>query len=211
MLVVEGHDEQWCAACAAVDGSVELRVGEPPRRGLLRRRDPGGEAWLRDRGFFAIRDAWTLPVPASTSEERCAATLAAALEAGLGVDPGAALVHELTYPFVAGDASLPAPDAPLEDHIAAAVRGLALAGTGRTPIESGRPAELRGWVWTIPGERQLHVELELEGAADSPAESWREPLTLDGAAAAAAELARRIRADRPGIDDEPLLINTIGG
>jgi hypothetical protein len=86
MLAVEGNDEQWCAACGAVDGSVELRVGEPPRGGVLRRRDAGGEQWLRDHGFAPVQDAWSRPEPA-LADEGCAATLSAALEHALGADP----------------------------------------------------------------------------------------------------------------------------
>ena len=86
MLAVEGDDEQWCAVCAAVDGAVELRVGEPPRRGLRRRRDPAGEAWLRDHGYFQVIDAWTFPVPAETGDTQCAVTLEAALAGALGAD-----------------------------------------------------------------------------------------------------------------------------
>jgi len=204
MLGVDGREEQWCTACAAHDGSVELRVGEPPRRGLRRRRDPDGEAWLRDHGFVAVLDAWSLPVPVATSDEQCAATLEAALAGGLRVQPDARIEHVLTHPGVIDGADAPPPDAPLEQHLAAAFRGLVHAGDGRYNIGSGRPGALRAWVWVVGGE--LLVEREVPGVKDSPGESWREPLTPDGADAAAAELARRERADRPGADAEPWLL-----
>lgn len=207
MLAVEGRDELWCAACAAVDGSVELRVGEPRRRGLLRRRDADGEAWLREHGFTTIPDARARPEPV-LGDHACADTLAAALEHGLGADPAAPLRHVLTQPGIIEGSDPPPADAPLEAHLAAALRGLARAGRGRFHVDSGRPAELRAVVWALDGE--LIVEREVPGVAGSPGESWREPLTPEGAAAAADELARRIRAERPGADDDPWLLAYIG-
>jgi hypothetical protein len=61
MLEADGAPERWCAACAAVDGALELRVGEPQGR-RRERRDRG--ARLRERGFHQVRDAWALPVAA---------------------------------------------------------------------------------------------------------------------------------------------------
>jgi hypothetical protein len=60
-------------------------------------------------------------------------------------------------------------------------------------------------VWADGDE--LLIEREVPGVEASPGESWREPLTPAGADAAAAELARRERADRPGADAEPWLLN----
>lgn len=205
MYAVEGHEDQWCAACSAVDGAVELRVGEPPGRGLLRRRDAGAEAWLRDHGFTAIVDAWALPALATTSDAQCAATLEAALTGALRADPAGRLEHVLTHPGLVEGVEAPAPDAPLEQHLAAAFGGLVRAGAGRYSIDSGRPGALRAWVWALGGE--LLVEREVPGTEDG--ESWREPLTPEGADAAAAELARRERADRPGADQEPWLLGYI--
>jgi len=206
MLEADRRGSPWCAACAAVDGSVELRVGEP-RRGLLGRRDPEGEAWLRDHGFVAALDAWVLPVPAETSDAQCAATLEAALAGGHGVEPGTRLEHVLTHPGLLEGIDPPPPDARLEQHLAAAFHGLVRAGDGRYTIGSGRPESLRAWVWVVDGE--LLVEREVPGVEASPGESWREPLTPAGADAAAAELARRERADRPGADREPWIFGYI--
>ena len=69
---VAGREDLWCAVCTAVDGSVELRVGPVPRRGLLRRRAPGGEAWLREHGFVPVVDAWSFPATGA-GDESCAA------------------------------------------------------------------------------------------------------------------------------------------
>jgi hypothetical protein len=207
MLGVDGREDPWCAACAAHDGSVELRVGEPPRRGLRRRPDPDGEAWLRDHGFTAVIDAWSLPVPAATSDLQCVATLEAALAGGLGVEPGARLGHVLTHPGVLDGIDVPPHDAPLEQHLAAAFRGLVRAREGSYNVDSGRPGALRAWVCVDGGE--LLVEREVPGVEESPGETWREPLTPEGADAAAAELARRERAERPSADAEPWLLGYI--
>jgi hypothetical protein len=119
----------------------------------------------------------------------CAATLEAALAGGLGVEPDARLGHVLTHPGLLEGIEAPPPDAPIEQHLAAAFRGLVRAGDGRYNIDSGRPAALRAWVW-VDGD-ELLVEREVPGVEASPGESWRVPLTPDGADAAAAELARR--------------------
>ena len=209
MYAVEGQEDRWCAACAAFDGSMELRVGEPPTRGLRRRPDADAESWLRSHGFTAVLDAWAMPVPAATSDEQCASTLEAALAGALRAEPGAPLEHVLTHPGVLEGVEAPPPKASLEQHLAAAFRGLVRAGDGRYHIDSGRPGTLRAWVWVDDGE--LLVERELPGVPDTPGESWREPLTPEGADAAAAELARREREDRPGADAEPWLLGYIAG
>lgn len=203
MMGVAGREDQWCAACGAVDGSVELRVGPPPARGLLRRRDPAGEVWLREHGFLPVIDAWALPATEAV-DASCAAILEAALTGALGVEADAALEHVLTQPGLLDTAAAPPADARLEEHLTAGLRSLVSARGGRYHVESGRPAGLRAFVWAIDGE--LVVEREVPGVAESPGETWTEPLTPDGAWRAAAELARRVRAERPDTDSEPWLI-----
>ena len=171
-----------------------------------RRRDHYGEAWLREHGFTHRIDAWSRSEP-TLGDEACAALLAQALEHAHGADPASPLRHKLTHPGVIEGAEAPPHDAPLEQHLAAGFRGLVAAGDGRYTIDSGRPGALRAWVWVSDGE--LLIEREVPGVAESPGESWREPLTPEGATAAATELARRERADRPGADDEPWLLGYI--
>jgi hypothetical protein len=200
MLAIAGREDLWCAVCAAVDGSVELRVGPPPRRGLLRRRNAAGEAWLREQGYVPVIDAWSLPAT-QAGDATCASTLEAALERALGADPGEPLEHVLTHPGLLDGAEAPAPDTPLEGHVSAALRALVRAGAGSCSIGSGRPESLRAWVRVADSE--LLVERELPGGAESPGETWSEPLTPSGAERAAGELLRRVRAERPGTDSEP--------
>jgi hypothetical protein len=197
---IEGRDDQWCCACGAADGTVELRVGNPPRRGFRRRLDPAGEAWLREHGFVPVVDAWSLPATAA-GEAWCAATLEAALAHALGADTAAPLEHVLTHPGVLEGADAPPADAPLEEHLGAALRALVRAGRGCYTAGSGRPEALRAFVWAT--DDALRVEREVPGVLESPGETWTEPLTPDGAARAAAELLRRVRAERPDADAEP--------
>jgi hypothetical protein len=74
MLAARENDRQWCAVCAAVDGSLELRVGEPSG-GWRRREKRTREAWLRDHGFIQVVDAWTKPVTSASSTWSCAQML----------------------------------------------------------------------------------------------------------------------------------------
>ncbi len=201
MVAVAGRDEQWCAVCAACDGSLELRVGPPARRGLLRRRDGRGEAWLREHGFEEVVEAWSLPVPSWSGDAASVATLEGALADALGAEPGARLEPVLTQPGLLDGAAAPPLGAPFEQHLAAALRALASAGRGRFHVESGRPASLRAVAWAWDGE--LLVEREAAGAVAPPGDTWSEPLTAAGADAAATVLASRVRAERPGADTEP--------
>jgi hypothetical protein len=175
MLEDAGAQESWCAVCAAVDGALELRVGEPAGR---RRERRDRERWLRDRGFHRVPDAWSLPVRAGAGVEECVATLAEVL----GGDPVAPLRRVLEHPGIAsGD--LPPPGAPPAEHLSAALRALAVKGRGRVDVSGGRPARLWAIVWAFPDDHELLVEPE-RGLEDT----WREPLSLDGAAAAARKL-----------------------
>jgi hypothetical protein len=191
MVEVDGKPKWWSAALAAVDGPLELRVGEPRKR--------RGKAWLRDRGFHHVQDAWSLPLAAGVGSSQCASTLTDALTEALEADLSRSLRRTLAFPGCA-DGSLPPEDAPHAEHLGAALRALALAGSGRVDVEGGRPAELWAIVWARDGELLVEPELGSE-------EVWTEPLSLDGAAAATRALAERI-ADRAG---EPLFLEYLAG
>jgi hypothetical protein len=144
MLSLRGDDHRWCAICAAVDGSIELRVGEPSRS-WRRWRPAAGEAWLRDHGFVHVIDAWAAPAVAGASTRVYAELLASALRDGLGTPDDRELVEVLLHPGVMGDAE-PPPSAPHAEHIRYAVTALAAHGRGKLDIQGGRPAATWAWV-----------------------------------------------------------------
>jgi hypothetical protein len=200
MLAADSGEKRWCAVCAAVDGRVELRVGEPAG-GWLRRKGRAQEEWLAEHGFVHVIDAWSLPASDRT-DEAYASALAEALEQGLGVERGEPLHRVLIHPGRLTE-DVPRGEAPHVDHIAGALRDLATAGRGRVDFSGGRPAQLWAIVWVLADERALLVESELAGDPGS-SDEWREPLSLDGADAAARELARRIPTPA-----EPLFVSFI--
>ena len=153
MLEVAGHPEWWCAALAAADGPLELRVGEPRKR--------RGKAWLRDRGFHHVPDAWSLPLAAGVGAGQCASTLTDALTEALGADLCARPAPPLAHPGAA-DGELPPADAPHAEHLGAALRALTLAGKGRVDVSGGRPAELWAIVWALDGALQIEPEVGSE-------------------------------------------------
>ncbi len=204
MLVVEGQAQLWCAACGAVDGSVQLRIGEP-RRGWKRWRRSDGEVWLEEHGFIHIIDAWTLPVSSATGDWACAGLLADALSNALGVGRDVQLQRELVHPGALVHEL--APDgAPHEEHIAAALRSLVIAGgNARASFDGGQ--DLWAWAWVIDD----HLLIEYEAPRDEREEdTWKVPLTREDAESAAHELVRRIQAERPDAADQPLLIGLMG-
>jgi len=190
MVAAKGDDDVWCAAVAAVDGAVELRVSPPARRDRDR---------VTTLGFVPVIDAWSRPAT-TASDEECARLLAEALGAA------APLRHVLTHPGVPGTVVTP-PDAEHAEHVAGAVRALALHGRGRVYVGGGRPEQLYGTVCIDDGD--LLVEREVAGETEVAGDIWREPFTLDGAAAAARTFVERTRAERPGFDAEPLFIGFI--
>ena len=178
MLAVREDERRWCAVCAAVDGSIELRVGEPGsawRRGERRR----GEAWLREHGFVHVLDAWANPIAPAMSPWSCAQILDDALREGVSVPAGAELVEVLVHPGVIGTADPPPPEASHAEHIGFALRALAQRGRGKLVIEGGRPASAWAWAFVSDGELVLSPE--------SRDDEWKMPLAADGDLAATAD------------------------
>jgi hypothetical protein len=179
-LAVRDNERQWCAACAAVDGSLELRVGEPGSvwRRRARRR---GEAWLRDHGFVPVIDAWSKPVARAMSARSCAQLLDQALRDALAAPACSDLVETLVHPGVIGRAAPPPPEAPHADHIRFALVALAQRGRGKLVIEGGRPASTWAWSFVIDGELILSPESDDD-------DEWTVPLAEEAVAAAADRL-----------------------
>lgn len=159
MLQTERSDRAWCSVHSAVGGQLEVRVGEPVRRGLSRR---GGRAWLRDQGFVQVVDAWARPTEEGAEIPRL---LTAALVEALGAAPDARLVTVLAHPGVLWAAGAPAPDAPHVEHLAFALTELLGAGRGKLAMGWGRPEVPRAWAFTTPDG--ILIEPDLRGDGDA--------------------------------------------
>ena len=196
MLAVRDEEHQWCGVCAAVDGSLELRIGEP-RGGWWRGERRRGEAWLRDHGFVHVIDAWAKPIRRDTSPRSCAQTLGIALREGLAAPEDADLVEALVHPGVIGSADPPPPEASHAEHIRCAVVALAQRGDGKLAIEGGRPASTWAWVFAIGDELILSPE-----SADD--DEWSVPLA-DADVAGAADHLTDVLHNRLGRDQHATL------
>jgi hypothetical protein len=164
MLSLRGDDRCWCAICAAVDRSIELRVGEPAR-GWRRWRPAAGEAWLREHGFVHVLDAWAAPAPHGANARWCAEVLSSALREGLGAPENGELVETLVHPGLIGDAQPPAQFASHVEHVRYALTVLTAYRRGKVSIEGGRPATT--WAWAFAQDGRLAVSPEpLDDRAD---------------------------------------------
>jgi hypothetical protein len=157
MLALRGDQDRWCAICAAVDGAVELRVGEPSR-GWRAWRPSAGERWLSDHGFTQVVDAWAAPAPSGGSTRVYAETLASALVGGLGAPEDGELVEVLLHPGVLDGTQPPPPGAPHAEHVRYAIAALAARGSGKLSFDSGRPAETWAWAFAMDGALVLSPE-----------------------------------------------------
>jgi hypothetical protein len=157
ILSLRGNDRCWCAICVAVDGSIELRVGEPSR-GWRSWRPAVGEAWLQDHGFAHVIDAWAMPAPHGAGPRACAEVLSCALREGLGAPEDGELVEVLVHPGLIGDAEPPAPTAPHAEHIRYTLITLAARRRGKVCLEGGRPAATWAWVFVVDGGLVLSPE-----------------------------------------------------
>jgi hypothetical protein len=157
MLALLGDESCWCAICVAVDGSIELRVGEPSR-GWRRWRPAAGETWLREHGFVHVLDAWASPAPHGVSSRWCAEVLSAALREGLGAPEDGEVVEVLVHPGLIGAIEAPAPTAPHVAHVRYALTVLAERRRGKVDIQGGRPATTWAWVFADDGRLALSPE-----------------------------------------------------
>lgn len=198
-------DRRWSAVVAAVDGSLELRVAEPPRRWLRRASDE--RRWLEAHGFSRGSECWVLPLDAATSDAVAAARWSEALASGLGVDPGAV---RRTYagPGVSWQ-DAPAATAPHEEHVAAAMRAVVRGEFNRANVFGGRPSGVWAWIWDVVGEPGLRVEYPHRDDPDAEIDRWHVERSPDGCRAGAAGLLRRVEADWPGARELPLFIHLL--
>jgi hypothetical protein len=175
MVTVRGDDRLWAAICVAVDGSIELRVGEPARGWRYWRPAPG-EAWLRGHGFVHVIDAWSALAPHDAGTWACAELLATALRDGLDAPDGAELVEALVHPGLIGDLEAPEPTAPHVEHLRHALLSLVERGSGKMDVQGGSPACTWAWVFVEDGELLLEPE-PVETDLEYP---WNWTVTLDG-------------------------------
>jgi hypothetical protein len=175
---------RWSAVVAATDGSVELRVAEPPRRGL-RRPDTSR---LEAAGFTRSHDCWVLPFDASVPDAEIAARWAAAL----GPD-------EVRVTYVGAGAS------DVEAGLLAVLRGEG----NRLHVFGGRPAAPWAFVWDVVGEPGLRVERPHRDDPDNEIDTWHIPRTPDGCREGAARLRADIEADWPDARTAPLFLHVI--
>ncbi|MDA0160964.1 hypothetical protein OM076_11865 [Solirubrobacter ginsenosidimutans] len=196
---------RWSAIVAAVDGSLELRVGMPPRRLLRRAGDE--QRWLQAHGFVQGVDCWVLPLPATTSDTEAAARWSAALEGAFGLDPGA-VARTYTGTGVSWQDAPPV-GAAYEEHVAAAMRAMVRGEFNRVHVFGGRPAGVWAFVWDVVGEPGLRIEYPHRDDPDSEIDTWHAERSPDGCRAGAAELLRRVLVDWPDARLLPLFIHLL--
>lgn len=205
MLASRDDERRWCAFCVAVDGSIELRVGEPSR-GWRRWRPPDGEAWLRDHGFTHRVDAWSLPAPRSATPRLCAELVSSALREGLAMPEDGELVDVLTHPGVLGVLPPPAPTAPHSDHVRYLLSALAANGRGKADIEGGRPATTWAWIFVVNGDSLEISPQPLDDSADL-SRDWTVSLHDPDLDAHADRLTAILHDELGRRADEPLFIS----
>jgi hypothetical protein len=201
MLGARGDERLWCAVCAAVDGTLELRVGEPSGGWRHRNRRRRGEAWLRDHGFIHVIDAWAKPVSAGYSAWGCAETLDHALREGLAAPPGVDLVEILVHPGLIGDGDPPTPEASHAEHIRFALGALARTGRGMLAIEGGQPAATWAWAFVADGALILSPE------TSSDDDEWTVSLAASDVARAADQLTALLHTQLRRDPRAPLFIS----
>jgi hypothetical protein len=196
---------RWSAIVAAVDGSLELRVAEPPRRLLRRASDE--QRWLVAHGFTKAVECWVLPLDASVSDDEAAARWSEALTGALGVDPSSV---ERTYTGRGMPVDeVPPASAPHEAHVAAALHAVVRGEFARATVFGGRPSAQWAWVWDVAGEPGLRIEYPHRDDPDAEVDQWHSERSLDGCREGAADLLRRVEAEWPDARSLPLFIHLL--
>jgi hypothetical protein len=205
MHALRDDDRRWCAFCVAVDGSIELRVGEPVR-GWRRRRPSDGEAWLRDHGFVHRVEAWSMPAPRGATPRLCAELVSSALREGLAAPEDGELVEVLVHPGVLGPVPPPAPTAPHAEHIRYVVSALAANKRGKADFEGGRPAVTWAWIFVVDGKALEISPQPIDDSADL-SRDWTVSLDDPDLDAHADKLTAILHDELGRSPDEPLFIS----
>jgi hypothetical protein len=190
---------RWSAIVAATDGSLELRVAEPPRRRPWQK-----HTWLADHGFTRAHDCWVIPLPASVSDTDAAARWVEALAGAHGLD-----ADEVRVGYVGpGVPEVPA-SAPHVAHVEAALAAVVGGGFNRAHVFGGRPSAPWAFVWDVAGEPGLRVERPLRDDPDNEISTWHLPRTLGDCRPGAARLVSEIEGDWPDAQRLPLFIHLL--
>ena len=196
---------RWSAIVAAVDGSLEVRVGEPPRR--LLRRAGEGQRWLEAHGFVKSFDCWVLPLTASTTDAAAAARWSEALAGAHGLDPS-----EVRPSYVGrgvSESDVPAASAPHAEHLTAALHAVVRGEFNRMNVFGGRPSALWAWVWDVVDEPGLRVERQHRDDPDHEIDNWHIERSHAGCVDGAEQLLRQIESDWPDARTVPLFIHLL--
>ena len=197
--VEPADSRRWSAIVAAVDGSLELRVAEPPRKRPWRK-----ETWLADHGFTRAADCWVLPLDASVSDDAAAARWAEAFAGAHGLFP-----EDVAVTYVGTGATDVAASAPHADHVEAALAAVVRGEFNRAHVFGGRPAAPWAFVYDVVGEPGLRIERPHRDDPDNEIDQWHAARTLDGCREGAEELLRRVEGDWPDARDAPLFIHLL--
>jgi hypothetical protein len=197
---------RWSAIAVATDGSLELRVAEPQRRGFWRKAGPELD-WLAQHGFAESYDCWVVQLDAATGDAAVADRWIEALAGVHGLEPS-----EVEMSYVGRGvpvADVPPASAPHEEHLTAALHALARGEYNRMNVFGGRPSSLWAWVWDVVDEPGLRVERQHRDDPDNEIDTWHVPRTLEGCREGAEELLRQVEGDWPGARRLPLFIHLL--
>jgi hypothetical protein len=190
---------RWSAIVSAVDGSLELRVAEPPRRRPWQK-----HTWLEAHGFTRAHDCWVLPLAASVSDDDAAARWVEALAGAHGL-----AAEDVRVAYVgAGVPAVPA-SAPHAEHVEAALAAIVSGEFNRLHIFGGRPSAPWAFVSDVVGEPGLRIERPHRDDPDNEIDTWHLPRTPEDCRAGAARLVADIEGDWPDAQRLPLFLHLL--
>jgi hypothetical protein len=204
--VEPADSRRWSAIVVATDGSMELRVAEPRRRGFWRHEGPE-LSWLLAHGFTKSYDCWVLPLDAGTGDEAVADRWLEALAGAHGLEPSDVQPSYVGRGMPEGD--IPPASAPHAEHLTAALHAIVRGEFNRMNAFGGRPSELWAWVWDVVEEPGLRVERQHRDDPDNEVDQWHIPRTLEGCREGAETLLRQIEGDWPDARHQPLFIHLL--